>query len=263
MDWEKVRKEQFVWPVAPDDVRFTEGRKRGKLREGEEMTAAYVTVYPILNKHKVYVEWESEIEKEYWSFQKDDGDKDENKKDRQREARLWGDKHTDRSEKERRKEMNHKYGVPIRKAHRVTLRQAVMDSRTGKKEWLEDRCTTIWNYLVYLEPGYENLLTLYLACAGVSRFWYGHDWQQAMLWPGTSVPAICRGIKAAVNTTKDTFQYYLVDRAISHDLGRAWTLSKAMPGRLRRGLGQHVASRMSRISERGAVRKTSQRGEDV
>ena len=171
VDWEKVRKEQFVWPVAPDDVRFTEERKRGKLRQGEEMTAAYVTVYPILNKHKVYVEWESEIEKEYWSFQKDDGDNDEKKKDRQREHRLWGDKHTDRPEKDRRKEMNKKYGVPIKKAQRVTLRQAVMDSRTGNKEWLEDRWTTIWNYLVYLEPGYENLLTLYLACAGVSRFW--------------------------------------------------------------------------------------------
>ena len=258
VDWEKVRKEQFVWPVAPDDVRFTEERKRGKLREGEEMTAAYVTVYPILNKHKVYVEWESEIEKEYWSFQKDDGDEDEKKKDRLRNDRLWGDKHTDRSEKERRKEMNHKYGVPIKKAQRVTLRQAVMDSRTGKKEWLEDRCTTIWNHIVKWEPGYEDLL-LYLACAGVSRFWYGHDWPQAMLWPGTSVAAICRGIKTAPKTVKDTYQYCLLDKAIYHDLARALKSGKAIPSRMKRSLGGYTANAMGRINSKGGVRKTGWR----
>ena len=197
VDWEKVRKEQHVWPVAPDDVRFTEERKRGKLREGEEMTAAYVTVYPILNKHKVYVEWESEIEKEYWSFQKDDGDKDEGKKDRQRKERLCGGRHTDKVEKQRRKEMNHKYGVPIKKAQRVALRQAVMDSRTGKKQWIEDRWTTIHNHFAKWEPGYENIgVAVYLAGAGVSKFWFGHDWPQVMSWPLTSVFAIGRGIKS-------------------------------------------------------------------
>ena len=256
VDWEKVRKEQFVWPVAPDDVKATEERKRRKLREDEEMTAAYVTVYPILNKHKVYVEWESEAEKEYWSFQKDDGHEDEAKKDDEREVRLWGDGHTDRTEKRRRKIMNEKYGVPVKKADRMTLRQAVTEARAEKKLWLEDGWNTIHHHFVKWEPAYENIpLLVYLAGAGVSRFWFGHDWRQVISWPSTSILAVGHAIKAAPSTIKAGYQYCLIDQAISHDLGRARKSAQAMPNRLRRGLGGYVASAMSRINGRGGVRK--------
>ena len=257
VDWEKVRKEQFVWPVVPDDVRAAEERKRGKLHEGEEMTAAYVTIYPILNKHKVYVEWESEAEKEHWSFQKDDGDEDDTKKDDERNARLEGDAHTDQSEKQRRRRMNKKYGVPFQKAKRLTLRQAVIEARAEKKLWLEDSWNRVQYLLAKYEPAYENLLALYLAGTGVSKLWFGHDWSEAMVWPWKSLLAVGHSIQAVLRTIKNGYQYYLVDRAVTHDLARAFNSGKATPRRIKQRFGDLAANGMSRISGRGAVKKTT------